>query len=665
MTYKHTLHIDIESKSGADISATGAYKYALDSEFEILLIAYAVDADQVNLIEVKKEMAYLTLNGQHSVEWCQFERQLKDPDYLKLAYNASFEVTCLNQAGFSTPIEQWQCTMAHAAYCGYPMGLEATGKALGISETKQKLMTGKALIRYFCTPQKATKKNGGRRWNEPHHDLSKWELFKSYCKQDVEAEREIERMLSRYPVPEEEWELWRMDVMMNTRGVRLDRKLIEGALYCNAVSEKALTDEAKRITGLGNPNSTTQLLDWLDQFGCKLPNLQKATVAEALEDDLEYPIMRVLEIRQQLGKTSNKKYQAAMDAICDDDRVRGLSQYYGANRTGRFAGRIIQPQNLTKHSIQWLDTARRLVKEGDYETLKMLHGNVPDILSQLIRTMFIPSEGRKLIAADYSSIEPRNLAYLAREKWVLDAFAEGKDIYCETATRMYHVPVEKDGANSALRQKGKIATLACGYGGGVGALTVMDTKNEIPEEEKQEVVNRYREANKMTTSFWYECEYAALDVVSSYMPKRVAKDSIEFAMEEDECQRFMTIKLPSGRKLYYTLPTIQENRFGKPAVHYYEVNGTTKKWEETSTYGPKLVENIVQAFARDCLAEALRRMHAHGWQVVFHVHDEIVLDVPRNVTVDEVCEVMCEPMPWAPGLLLKAEGFESEYYKKG
>lgn len=664
MTYKHTLHIDIESRSGADISATGAYKYALDPEFEILLIAYAIDDGQVNLIEVKKEMAYLTLNGQHSVEWCQFERQLKDPDYLKLAYNASFEVTCLNQAGFSTPIEQWQCTMAHAAYCGYPIGLEATGKAFGISETKQKLMTGKALIRYFCTPQKATKKNGGRRWNEPHHDLSKWELFKSYCKQDVEAEREIERMLSRYPVPEEEWELWRMDVMMNTRGVRLDRKLIEGALYCNAVAEEALTDEAKRITGLDNPNSTTQLLGWLDEVGCGLENLQKATVAEALEGDLPDDVRRVLEIRQQLGKTSNKKYQAAMDAICDDDRVRGLSQYYGANRTGRFAGRIIQPQNLTKHSIQWLDTARRLVKEGDYETLKMLHGNVPDILSQLIRTMFVPSEGRKLIVADFSAIEARIIAWLAREKWVMDAFASGKDLYCETASMMYHVPVEKDGINSHLRQKGKIAVLACGYGGSVGALEAMDTKKEIPEEEKQEVVNRWREANKMTTSFWWETEYAALDVVSSYIPKRVAKDRVEIAVEEDEWQRFMTIKLPSGRKLYYCLPTIQENQYGRQAVHYYEVNGTTKKWEESNTRGPKLVENITQAVARDCLTESLQRITAKGWNILFHVHDEVVIDAPMDVTVDEVCDLMSEPIDWAPGLVLKAAGFESDYYKK-
>lgn len=661
VTYEHTLHIDIETRSSADIASTGSYKYAQDEDFDILLIAYALDDGPVKIVELKG-------NNYDLFAEIFLKDALQNPAYLKLAYNAAFEWYCFNQYGWETPIDQWQCTMVHAAYCGYPMGLEATGKAIGIAQDKQKLMTGKALIRYFCTPQKETKKNGGRKYNDPHHDPEKWELFKTYCKQDVEAERAIENMLSRYPMPEDEWELWRQETLMNANGVRVDRKLIEGALYCNAIVTEELTEEAKQITGLDNPNSTTQLLDWLVYNDTPLPNLQKATVEDALKIDIEPHVRRVLEIRQQLGKTSVKKYDAAADCICDDDRVRGISQYYGANRTGRFAGRLIQVQNLTKHYINTLDEARRVVKSGNVEAARMLWGNVSSLLSQLVRTMFIPSEGRKFIVADFSAIEARVIAWLAREKWVNEVFATHGKIYEATAAQMFHVPIDtivKGGENYSLRQKGKVATLALGYQGGTQALIAMGALNMgLAEEELPEIVDRWRNANKMITSLWYETEYAMLDVVMTGIPKRIAKDRIEIALVEDNWQRFMTIRLPSGRHLYYALPSIDENRFGKQAVHYYDVNGTTKKWERTSTYGGRAVENVIQAIARDCLAVSLKRIRDRGLDIVFHVHDEVVIDAPMDVTVEEICDLMSEPIDWAPGLILKAAGFESDYYKK-
>lgn len=659
MTYKHTLHVDIETRSSVSIGDSGAYKYAMSDDFEILLISYAFDDDEVYTIDLKSFGTY---------DNCFF-LALQDPDYLKLAYNASFEWYCLNRAGFRTPIDQWQCVMAHGAYCGYPMGLEAAGKAMGIRTDKQKMSEGKALIRLFCTPQKPSKKNGGRKWTEPKHEPEKWEIFIDYNKRDVEAEREIEQMLKKYPMPESEVELWRQDVLMNAYGARVDRKLIEGALYCDAVTTETLEEEARRLTGLDNPNSTTQLLTWLEEIGEPLPNLQKATVAEALTDpDLPSDVRSVLEIRQQMGKTSNKKYKAASDAICADDRIRGLIQYYAANRSGRYGGRLVQVQNLPRNYVHTLDEARRLVMNGNYEALRMLYGNVPDILSQLIRTMFIPSEGRKLIVADFSAIEARVIAWLAREKWVNEVFATHGKIYEATAAQMFHVPIEtiaKGETNYDLRQKGKVATLALGYQGGTNALITMGALGMgLLESELPDIVTRWRDANKMITSLWYETEYAAVDVVSSGIPKRIAKDRIEIALEEDSWQRFMTIKLPSGRKLFYALPTIQENRFGKQAVHYYEVNGTTKKWEEASTYGGKLVENITQAVARDCLTESLKRIEARDLDIVFHVHDEVVIDAPMDVTVDEICDLMSEPIDWAKGLVLKAAGFESEYYMK-
>lgn len=660
MNRKHVLHIDIETRSSADISSTGNYKYARDKDFTILLIAYAVDDEPVKLIDLTGTP------DPFEVAW--LKNALQNPDYLKMAYNAAFEWYCFHQYRWATPIEQWRCTMVHAAYCGYPVGLEATGNAIGLPQDKKKLMTGKALIRYFCTPQKATKKNGGRKYNEPHHDPEKWKLFWEYCMQDVEAEREIENMLTRYPVPEDEWELWRRETLMNADGVRVDRELVEGALYCAAVTNEELMEESKRITGLDNPNSSVQLLAWFEQQGVELPNMQKETVAEALTKNMFADHKRVLEIRQQLGKTSVKKYDAMQNMLCEDGRIRGLMQFYGANRTGRWAGRGVQIQNLTKHHVRTVDEARNLIKTGNVDAVKMLYGNVRDLLSQLIRTAFIASPGNKLVVADFSAIEARVIAWLAREKWVNEVFATHGKIYEATAAQMFHVPIEtivKGDVNYDLRQKGKVATLALGYQGGTQALITMGAlKMGLTKEELPDIVTRWREANKMITSLWYETEYAALDVVMTGIPKRIAKDRIEIALEEDSWQRFMTVKLPSGRKLYYALPTIQDNRFGKQAVHYYDVNGATKKWEATSTYGGRLVENIVQAVARDCLAVSLNRVRARGWRVVFHVHDEIVLDAPREVTVGGVCDLMSEPIEWAPGLVLKAAGFESDYYKK-
>ena len=618
MVYEHHLSIDIETKSGADISSCGAYKYAMDEEFEILLIAYKMDDEETRLIEIQKEMAYLTLMDQHSIEWYQFEKHLQDPTVLKHAYNASFEYWCLNRAGFRTPIDQWQCTMVHAAYCGYPMGLEATGKAMGIRAEKQKLAYGKALIRLFCTPQKPTKKNGGRRWTRPKDEPEKWQEFKAYCVRDVDAEHEIATWLDHFPMPDAEWELWRQDVLMNAQGARVDRKLIEGALYIDSISTQELEDEARQITKLDNPNSTTQLLNWLYARKSGLPNLQKATVAEALECDLDDDVRRILEIRQQLGKTSNKKYQAAADAICADDRVRGLIQFYAANRTGRYGGRLVQVQNLTKHHIGTLDEARELVKAGNVDAIKMLYGNVQGLLSQLIRTMFLPSEGRKLIVADFSAIEARVIAWLAREEWVNEVFKTHGKIYEATAAQMFHCPIEtivRGHENYGLRQKGKVATLALGYQGGTNALITMGALNMgLVADELQDIVDRWRNANKMITSLWYETEYAALDVVQTGIPKRIAKDRIEIALEEDGWQRFMTVRLPSGRKLFYCLPTLDENRFGKLAVHYYEVNGTTKKWERTSTYGGKLVEN--------CIAEGSYVVTPNGPKAIETITDD-------------------------------------------
>ena len=661
------LSIDIETRSSVDIGKAGAYKYAQSPDFQILLFAYQMGEEPVEIIDLA--------NGERLPN--ELVAALSDPDVIKHAYNAAFEWYCLNRAGFETPINQWRCTMAHGLYCGYAAGLDATGKAIGLPQDKQKLATGKALIRYFCVPCKPTRNNGNRTWNQPWHDPKKWDLFKEYCKQDVVTEHEILARLKQFPVPDAEEQQWQMDVLMNAYGVRVDTDLIDGALYIDGISTQKLTDEAVRLTGLANPNSAAQLVPWLNDHSRKSPedpdvfqDIQKATVTEALGKPDEFPeeVLQMLRIRQQLGKTSIKKYVAMDTAKGEGDRVRGLTQYYGANRTGRWAGRLVQMQNLPRNYIKTLDYARKVVKAKNYDGLKLLYGNVPDTLSQLIRTAFIPSEGHKFVVADFSAIEARVIAWLAGEQWVNEVFATHGKIYEATASQMFGVPVDKIAKGNpeyALRQKGKVATLALGYQGGTSALIAMGAlQMGLTEDELPDIVQRWRQANPRIRDLWYAVENAALAVMQTAQPQAIY--GLIFALEGDLVygQSFLTVQLPSGRKLYYPKPFLKENQFGKLALHYYTVGQQTRKWEVASTYGGKMTENIVQAVARDCLAVTLERIVAKHLQVVFHVHDEVIIDAPMETTVDEICGLMAEPIPWAPGLILKGAGFESNYYMK-
>lgn len=658
----HHLSIDIETRSSVDIGKAGAYKYAQSPDFEILLFAYQWDGDPVKIIDLK--------NGEELSCWLM--QALGDPAVIKHAYNAAFEWYCLNRAGYETPIDQWRCTMAHGLYCGYTAGLDATGKAIGLPQDKQKLTTGRALIRYFCVPCKPTKTNGGRIWNQPWHDMDKWNLFKEYCKQDVVTEREILKRLDLFPVPKEEEHLWQMDVLMNAYGVRVDTELIEGALYIDQIITQRLTDEAVKLTGLNNPNSTAQLLKWLQDNGAETDNLRKETVSELLDGIIPEKVQRVLEIRQQLGKTSIKKYVAMDVQKGEGDRIRGLTQYYGGNRTGRYSGRLTQMQNLPRNYLKTLDYARNLVKAKNIDGVKILYGNVPDTLSQLIRTAFIPSEGRKFVVADFSAIEARVIAWLAGEQWVNEVFAGHGKIYEATAAQMFGIPIErivKGNPEYEYRAKGKVATLALGYQGGPGALIRMHAlENGLTEEELPEIVKRWRQANPRIRDLWYKVEQAAVAVMQTAQPQGV--NNLIFALEGDLIygQSFFTVRLPSGRKLYYAKPFLQDTEDPqgrvKPALHYYGVSQQSKKWVVDHTYGGKMVENIVQAIARDCLAVTLERIAAKGLQVVFHVHDEVIIDAPMETTVDEICGLMAEPIPWAPGLVLKGAGFESKYYMK-
>ncbi|MCI6003828.1 MAG: DNA polymerase [Allisonella histaminiformans] len=654
----HHLSIDIETRSSVDIGKAGAYKYAQSEDFQILLFAYQWDDKPVMIIDLTA--------GERIPDIVQLA--LMDPNVVKHAYNAAFEWYCLNRAGYETPIGQWQCTMAHGLYCGYTAGLDATGKAIGLPQDKQKLSVGKALIRYFCVPCKPTKANGGRTWNQPWHDPDKWKLFKEYCKQDVVTEREILKRLSQFPMPDEEQLQWQMDVKMNAFGVRVDTSLIEGALYIDNLSREALMREAINITGVDNPNSTVQLMEWLEDNGTQTDNLKKATVSELLQGDNTADVQRMLEIRQQLGKTSIKKYVAMDAAKCGDERVRGLTQYYGANRTGRWAGRLVQLQNLPRNYLKTLDYARKLVKAKNYDGLKLLYGNIPDTLSQLIRTAFIPSEGHKFVVADFSAIEARVIAWLAGEQWVNEVFATHGKIYEATAAQMFGVPVDrivKGNPEYELRQKGKVATLALGYQGGVNSLISMGAlQMGLTEEELPDIVQRWRQANPRIRDLWYAVEQASLSVMQTAQPQAI--NGLIFSLEGDLVygQSFLTVQLPSGRKLFYPKPFMKENQFGKMAIHYYTVGQQTRKWEVASTYGGKMTENIVQAIARDCLAVTLKRVADRGLQTVFHVHDEVIIDAPMDTTVDEVCALMAEPIPWAPGLILKGAGFENDYYMK-
>lgn len=648
------ISIDIETYSSVDIGKSGLYKYVQSPDFQILLFAYSVDGFPVNVVDL--------LSGEEIPE--DIMNALEDPMILKHAYNAAFEWYCLNTI-CDSPISGWRCTMLHGLYCGYPAGLDAAGKALGLPQDKKKSMAGKALIKLFCTPTKPSRSNGMRTRTLPQHEPEKWRLFKEYNRQDVVAEMEIERRLSGFPVPDDIQEQWKDDQLRNAFGVAVDEKLIEGALAVDSEITAELKKRAVEITKLDNPNSLSQLKPWLEsEIGRELPNLQKETVAELMDTEDDPNVIKVLKIRQEMSRTSVKKYQAMASAVCDDGRIRGLMQFYGANRTGRWAGRLVQVQNLTKNKTELLDIARGLVKKADTASLKFIFGNVPDLLSQLIRTCFIASSGNKIVSADFSAIEARVLAWLAGEKWRMENFKAGGDIYCASASQMFGVPVEKNGVNGHLRQKGKIAELALGYQGGVGALKQMGALNMgISEEELPGLVAAWRQTNSSIVGFWRDIEKAAINAVRGN-PQQLNGITFRREFDYDNDQDFLTVQLPSGRKLYYVKPFLSTNQWGAESIHYHGLNQTTKKWEEQDTYGGKLTENVVQAIARDCLAEALNNLKATGHQVVFTVHDEAILDVSGHVTVDEICKIMARPISWAPGLELPADGFESAYYKK-
>jgi DNA polymerase bacteriophage-type len=652
-----TLNIDIETFSSVDIQKSGLYKYVQSPDFEILLFAYSINSGPTQIVDLAQ--------GEQIPP--DIITALGDPNVTKHAYNAAFEWYCLSKF-FYTPIDQWRCTMIHGLYCGYTAGLAATAIALGLQQEKQKMTVGSSLIKLFCTPTIPNKKNGGRTRTLPHHEPEKWKLFKEYCKQDVEVEKEIERRLSNFPVPKREQKLWELDQLINAFGVKIDEQMVDSALYVDEVITNQLMGEAVSITGLDNPNSAQQVMGWLEKQGVKVDNLQKETVSKTIKETTGN-VKRVLEIRQELAKTSVKKYQAMKEAVCEDGRVRGLLQFYGANRTGRWAGRLVQVQNLPRNYIETLAHARGLVKEKKIDALKLVYGNVSDTLSQLIRTAFVPSEGNVFVICDFSAIEARVVAWLAGEQWRLDVFNTHGKIYEASASQMFGVPLErivKGNPEYELRQKGKVAELALGYQGGPGALISMGALDQgLTEEELPDIVRRWRASNKRIVDLWYSLENAALSVMRTGQPAGVK--GLILARESDIINGldFLTITLPSGRKLFYAKPFLADNEFGKEALYYYGLNQTTKKWERISTYGGKLTENVVQAISRDCLAESLYRLHQAGYQTVMHIHDEVVLDVPREkADLDKIEAIMGAPIDWAPGLPLKADGFISEFYKK-
>jgi DNA polymerase len=581
---------------------------------------------------------------------------LTDPDVLKVAWNMSFERACFNAAlGLYTPPEQWRDAMTLAAMNGLPMSLEAAGSALRIEQ--QKLTTGKALINYFCKPCKPTITNGGRTRNLPEHAPDRWADFKTYCAVDTEAERAIYKHLLRFPVPEWERKLEALDARANERGVLVDLELAEAAVYVDEKLREEHLAEMQRLTGLDNPNSVAQLKDWLEGVGVSVDSLNKATVSDLRASVPDPTTRRVLELRQLLGKTSTKKYQAMLDAVCKDNRVRGLLQYYGAGRTGRWAGRRVQLQNLAQNHLEQIDLVRELVRDRDLETLEMCFGNVPDVLSQLIRTAFVAKPGHTFLVSDYAAIEARVIAYLAGEKWRMDVFAQGGDIYCSSASQMFKVPVEKHGVNGHLRQKGKIAELACGYGGGPGALKAFGAdKMGLTEEEMQDIVTQWRLASPMIPKFWRDTENAARNALENPGRTFTLPCGVKYLRDA----KALRCRLPSGRILSYW-----EARLDNGSITFMGQNQTTRKWEKMETWGGRLVENIVQAYARDCLAVALVRLDEAGFQTVFHVHDEIVAEEPLDGRGwQEMADIMGQPIDWAPGLLLRGDGYATPFYMK-
>lgn len=658
---QHHLSIDLETFSSVPIAKAGAQKYIQSPDFEILLFAYSLDGAPVEIIDLAL--------GETLPPW--LAAALTDPAYIKHAYNAAFEIGCLSKFMGPLPLDQWRCTMLHGLYCGYTAGLEATGRALGLPDDKQKLSTGKFLIRYFCIPCSPTKTNGGRTRNYPHHDMNRWRLFKEYCIGDVITEMEILRRLSNFPVPAEVQRQWQTDLIINSRGVAVDMELVHGALCIGETTRQQLMEEAVQLSGLENPNSLKQLAKWLEEeLDEELTDLRKDTVTRLLGGKIASDTARrMLEIRQELGKTSTKKYNAIEAAVCADGRCRGLLQFYGANRTGRWAGRLVQVQNLPRTYTDPIPLARGLIKRRETAKLRMLYGSVPDTLSQLIRTSFIAAPGHVLLDADFSSIEARVISWLAGEHWRLEVFKTHGKIYEASASQMFGVPLElikKGNPEYALRQRGKVAELALGYQGSTGALIKMGALDMgLAEEKLPEIVQRWRDANKRIRDLWYSMEAAAVQVIQTGQP--VGLRSLVLAREMDAANNldFLTIRLPSGRKLYYANPSLGVNQWGNPSIMYKGMDQTTKKWKQIETYGGKLVENCVQAIARDCLAEAIERLEALGYAVVFHVHDEVVIEcTPDRADLDRVAAIMSQPLPWAPDLPLGADGWIGNFYKK-
>ena len=652
------MGVDIETYSSVDLAGSGVYAYTEAPDFDILLIGYKFDDEaEVHVIDT------LAVDRDFDPELYEFREALTDPDIIKTAFNANFERTCLAKwTGAAMPPEEWRCTMIKALTLGLPGNLADVGIAMGLPEEKLKDPQGKALIQFFSKPCKPTRTNGQRTRNLPAHDPAKWKLFIEYNRQDVVTEQEILRQLDIYKTPESEQQLWALDQHMNDNGVKLDIPMVEKIVEYDTQRRQELQEEAKVLTGLANPNSLAQLKKWLSKQGVTMTSVTKDTIAATLQTDIPDSVRRMLEIRTALGKTSVAKYSTMLTAVCQDHRLRGILQFYGANRSGRWAGRLVQTHNLAKNSLPDLDLARELAAAGDFDTLATLFGETAFVFSELIRTAFIPSDGCRFVVSDFAAIEARVLAWIAGEEWTLEAFRQGKDIYCETASMMYRVPVEKHGQNSHLRQKGKVAVLACGYQGGVGAMKRMDKGGSIPEDELQSVVDQWREANPKVVKLWRTCELAAKTAIQEHRTVRLAH-GIAFSY----INRNLFIKLPSGRKLcYWDTRLKQDDYTGRLSITYMGVNQETKQWGETETYGGKLVENIVQATARDCLAVAMTRVSTLGYKIVMHVHDEMIVDVPNTDTEapGRINAIMAQPIDWAEGLPLKGDTYETPFYKK-
>lgn len=641
------LVIDIETYSDVDLTKCGVYAYCDSPQFEILLFAYAFDEEETEIIDLAC--------GEHLPQ--RVLDALEDTSVIKTAFNAAFERTCISKhLGKKLPPVSWQCTAVQSAMLALPLSLDGVGEVLNIK--RKKLKEGTDLVRFFSMPCKPTKANGGRTRNLPSDEPEKWERFKAYCIRDVDAEREIRQKLRNFPIPESEMRLYQMDQEINDRGILVDRELVANAILCDTQYKEAVTARAYELTGLENPNSPAQIKGWLSDRGVEVDSLDKKAV-KSMISDAEGEVLEVLRLRLLMAKTSVKKYEAIERSVCSDGRCHGLLQFYGANRTGRWAGRLVQVQNLPQNHIEDLELARDLVKNRQFDCIDLLYDSTPGVLSELIRTAFIPKPGCRFIVADFAAIEARVLAWFSGEQWRLDTFAEGGDIYCASASQMFGVPVVKHGMNGHLRQKGKIAELALGYGGSVGALTSMGALDMgLEEEELQPLVNQWRASNPHITKFWWDVDAAAVKAVKE-------RTSISY---KNLCFTYRSgilfVTLPSGRNLSYIKPQMTQNRFGRESLSYEGV-GENKKWMRIETYGPKLVENIVQATARDLLALAMLRLRDAGYEIVMHIHDEAVLEVPDGVSsVDEVCRMMAMAPDWAAGLPLRADGYECPFYKK-